>query len=165
MSYAKDLVSGRSDLDVRLRRGSDRADSAEQARDLRIGVMRLARRLRLERDGDDLTLTQLAVLGDARPLRRTYRSARWPRHENVKPPSMTRTVAYLEELGLVTRRPSATDGRQVVVDLTARPRGCWTPTAAGATRGWPSSLGALDPPSSAPCCARSPRSSTASPPS
>ena len=37
---------------------------------LRIGVMRLARRLRVERDGDDLTLTQLAVLGTLRPPRR-----------------------------------------------------------------------------------------------
>ena len=31
---------------------------------------------------------------------------------------MTRTVAGLEEAGLVTRRPHATDGRQVVVELT-----------------------------------------------
>jgi DNA-binding MarR family transcriptional regulator len=38
--------------------------------------------------------------------------------EKVKPPSMTRTVACLEELGLVTRRPHDTDGRQVVVELT-----------------------------------------------
>ena len=38
--------------------------------------------------------------------------------EKVKPPSMTRTVGCLEELGLVTRRPHDTDGRQVVVELT-----------------------------------------------
>ena len=31
---------------------------------------------------------------------------------------MTRTVACLEEAGLVTRRPHDTDGRQVVVELT-----------------------------------------------
>ena len=46
------------------------------------------------------------------------RSASWPPHEKVKPPSMTRTVACLEEAGLVTRRPHDTDGRQVVVELT-----------------------------------------------
>ena len=100
--------------------------------------MRLGRRLRVERSGDDLTLTQLSVLGTlarygALPI------GEIAAHENVKPPSMTRTVAYLEELGLVTRRPSATDGRQVVVDLTDRGRaGAWTPTAAGATPGSPS---------------------------
>jgi DNA-binding MarR family transcriptional regulator len=97
---------------------SGKAAAADLAASLRIGVMRLGRRLRVERTGDDLTLTQLSVLGTlarhgALPI------GEIAAHENVKPPSMTRTVAYLEELGLVTRRPSATDGRQVVVDLTA----------------------------------------------
>lgn len=97
---------------------SDTSAAADLAAGLRIGVMRLSRRLRVERSGDDLTLTQLSVLGTlarygALPI------GEIAAHENVKPPSMTRTVAYLEELGLVTRRPSATDGRQVVVDLTA----------------------------------------------
>ena len=90
---------------------------------LRLGVMRLARRLRVERDGNDLTFNQLAALGTLRrhgPLPIGELAA----HENVKPPSMTRTVAALEDAGLVTRRPSDTDGRQVVVELTdARRRG------------------------------------------
>jgi DNA-binding MarR family transcriptional regulator len=95
-----------------------KAAAADLAASLRIGVMRLGRRLRLERTGDDLTLTQLSVLGTlarhgALPI------GEIAAHENVKPPSMTRTVAYLEELRLVTRRSSATDGRQVVVELTA----------------------------------------------
>src|SRR6478752_8056455 len=91
--------------------------TADLAASLRIGVARLSRRLRVERAGDDLTFNQLSVLGTL------SRYGAMPvggiaAHENVKPPSMTRTVAYLEELGLVTRRPSATDGRQVVVELT-----------------------------------------------
>jgi DNA-binding MarR family transcriptional regulator len=40
-------------------------------------------------------------------------------HERVQPPSMTRIVKALEETGYVTRTPHATDGRQVVVALTA----------------------------------------------
>jgi DNA-binding MarR family transcriptional regulator len=96
---------------------SGKTAAADLAASLRIGVMRLGRRLRVERTGDDLTLTQLSVLGTlarhgALPI------GEIAAHENVKPPSMTRTVAYLEEQGLVTRRPSATDGRHVVVDLT-----------------------------------------------
>jgi DNA-binding MarR family transcriptional regulator len=90
---------------------------ADTAGAVRLGVMRLARRLRVERDGNDLTFNQLAALGTLRrrgPLPVGDLAA----HENVKPPSMTRTVAALEEAGLVTRRPSATDGRQVVVELT-----------------------------------------------
>lgn len=92
---------------------------ADTARAVRLGVMRLARRLRVERDGNDLTFNQLAALGTlgrCGPLTVGEIAA----HENVKPPSMTRTVAGLEEAGLVTRRPSETDGRQVVVELTDR---------------------------------------------
>jgi DNA-binding MarR family transcriptional regulator len=86
---------------------------------LRMGVMRLARRLRLERSGNDLTLTQLATLGtlhrDGPQTIGDLASA-----ENVKPPSMTRTVNCLQELGLVTREPHQGDRRQVVVVLTAK---------------------------------------------
>ncbi len=106
-------------MDTVIDRVSDPASDTviDTASSLRIGVMRLARRLRVERASDDLTSSQLAVLGTLRrhgPLPVGALAA----HENVKPPSMTRTVACLEEAGLVTRRPSDTDGRQVVVELT-----------------------------------------------
>ena len=90
---------------------------AALASSLRISVMRLARRLRLERAGNDLTLNQLAVLGTlhrAGPLTIGELAG----VEKVKPPSMTRTVACLEDAGLVTRRSHDTDRRQVVVELT-----------------------------------------------
>jgi DNA-binding MarR family transcriptional regulator len=41
------------------------------------------------------------------------------RRERVTPPSMTRLVQALESEGLVERLPSATDGRQVGVRITA----------------------------------------------
>ena len=90
---------------------------AALASSLRISVMRLGRRLRMERGGNDLTLNQLAVLGT---LHRSgpMSVGELAGVEKVKPPSMTRTVACLEEAGLVTRRPHPTDRRQVVVDLT-----------------------------------------------
>ena len=93
------------------------ADAA-LASSLRISVMRLARRLRLERSGDDRTLNQLAVLGTLDRLG-PLTVGELAGNEKVKPPSMTRTVACLEEAGLVTRRPHDTDRRQVVVELTA----------------------------------------------
>lgn len=83
--------------------------------------MRLARRLRLERSGDDRTLNQLAVLGTL-DRRGSQTVGQLAAIEKVKPPSMTRTVACLEEAGLVTRRPHDRDGRQVVVELTADAR-------------------------------------------
>lgn len=86
---------------------------------LRMGVMRLARRLRHERSGNDLTLTQLSALGTVNRLG-PQTIGELAAADNVKPPSMTRTVNHLEELGLVNRGAHATDGRQVVVALTAK---------------------------------------------
>jgi DNA-binding MarR family transcriptional regulator len=84
---------------------------------LRISTMRLARRLRFERDPEnDLTLSQLAVLGTLSrhgPMTIGELAA----HEKVRPPSMTRLVSYLGERGLVSRRAHHTDGRLVVVHL------------------------------------------------
>lgn len=39
--------------------------------------------------------------------------------ERVQPPSMTRVIASLSELQLVKRDPHPTDGRQVIVSLSA----------------------------------------------
>jgi DNA-binding MarR family transcriptional regulator len=91
--------------------------NAELACVMRLSVMRLARRLRAQRADHTLTLTQLATLAT---LERHGQLS--PReladHERVQPPSMTRTLAGLEERGLVTRARHATDGRQQVVSLT-----------------------------------------------
>ena len=86
---------------------------------LRMGVMRLARRLRHERSGNDLTLTQLSALGALNRLG-PLTIGELASADNVKPPSMTRTVNCLEELGLVSREAHETDGRQVVVALTTK---------------------------------------------
>lgn len=98
-----------------------RRSDAEVASALRLGVMRLARRLRLERSGDDRTLNQLAVLGTL-DRRGPLALGELAGLEKVKPPSMSRTVDGLEEAGLVTRRPHDRDGRQVVIELTPAAR-------------------------------------------
>ena len=87
------------------------------AGELRLGSMRLARRLRLERGSDDLTLSQLAVLGS---LERQGDSTvgELANLERVKPPSMTRIVNSLVDAGMVVRRPHEVDGRLVIVALT-----------------------------------------------
>ena len=105
MSYANDMPT----LNVRTDPGL--------ASELRLGVMRLARRLRLERSDDAMSLNQLAVMGT---LERHGRLTvgQLAAHEKVRPPSMTRTVACLQESGHVQRAPHETDGRQVVVELT-----------------------------------------------
>lgn len=87
------------------------------ASSLRTSVMRLSRRLRIERASTDLTPNQLAVLGT---LRRhgSLSVGELAAAEKVQPPSMTRTVNCLCDLGLARREPHVSDRRQVVVHLT-----------------------------------------------
>jgi DNA-binding MarR family transcriptional regulator len=92
-------------------------DTAALAHDLRLAVMRLSRRLRNQRVDTSVTLTHLAALST---LKRhgAMSPGELANHERVQPPSMTRVVVALEGMGLVTRTPHPTDGRQVVIELT-----------------------------------------------
>jgi DNA-binding MarR family transcriptional regulator len=79
--------------------------------------MRFSRRLRNQRVDSSVTLTHLAALSTLQrhgPMSPGELAA----HERVQPPSMTRVVVALEGMGLVTRTPHPTDGRQVVIGLT-----------------------------------------------
>jgi len=96
-------------------------DTAALAHDLRLAVMRFSRRLRNQRVDQSVTLTHLAALSTLKrhgPMSPGELAA----HERVQPPSMTRVVVALEGMGLVTRSPHPTDGRQVVIDLTPAAR-------------------------------------------
>src|SRR3712207_2629281 len=92
-------------------------DTAALAHDLRLAVMRLSRRLRNQRVDTSVTLTHLSALSTLKrhgPMSPGELAA----HERVQPPSMTRVVVALEGMGLVSRTPHPTDGRQVIIDLT-----------------------------------------------
>ena len=84
---------------------------------LRVAVVRLNRRLRAQSSDSVITLSQISALsclhkaGSMTPGELATR-------EGVQPPSMTRVIAALEELGLVSRRAHPTDGRQAIVELT-----------------------------------------------
>lgn len=84
---------------------------------LRLSVLRLARRLRAERADTDLTLSQLSALAT---LERhgVLTPGELAACERVRPPSMTRLVASLEEAGLVRRTGHASDRRLVVLAVT-----------------------------------------------
>jgi len=92
-------------------------DTAALAHDLRLAVMRFSRRLRNQRVDRSVTLTHLSALST---LQRhgPMSPGELATHERVQPPSMTRVVGALEGMGLVTREPHPTDGRQVVIGLT-----------------------------------------------
>jgi len=92
------------------------------ASQLRVSLVRLARRLRSEREpSNELSVGAISVLGVL--IREGDLSiGQLAAHERVQPPSMTRTVNGLAEDGYVERRPSAEDGRSVIVALSAKGR-------------------------------------------
>ena len=89
---------------------------------LRPAILRLSRILRRISDESlQLTNNQLSALG-ALQARGDQLMGELAAYEHVRPPSMTRTVNSLVELGLVTRVPGAEDRRQATVRLTDRGR-------------------------------------------
>ena len=89
--------------------------------ELRIAIMRLARRMRLERADEDVTDGQLSVLF-VLTKHGSQTLGALSEHERVTPPSMNRTVNALENNGLIVRESSPDDGRKVLITLTDRAR-------------------------------------------
>lgn len=95
-------------------------DTAALAARLRLGVTRLARRLRQEAEAG-ITLSMLSALSSAErqgPLTMRELCAA----EQVQPPTMTRIVAALVGAGLVVREADADDGRVARVRVTPEGR-------------------------------------------
>jgi DNA-binding MarR family transcriptional regulator len=79
----------------------------------------LVRRVRAASASHELSLTESAVM--ARLAKEgPATTADLARAEGMKPQSMGATVAALEALGLVERKPHPTDGRQMNIELTAK---------------------------------------------
>ena len=91
-------------------------DATALAARLRLGVTRLARRLRQEAEAG-VSPSMLSALSSAE--RRGSLTMRELCHaEQVQPPTMTRIVAALVEAGLVVREPDPIDGRVTWVKVT-----------------------------------------------
>jgi DNA-binding MarR family transcriptional regulator len=90
---------------------------ARLAADLALAVMRLARQLRFRNPQSPVSLSQLSALttlaneGAMTPGALAIR-------ERVRPPSMTRVIASLADMGFVDRAPHPVDGRQVLVSVS-----------------------------------------------
>jgi DNA-binding MarR family transcriptional regulator len=94
---------------------------ARLASDLSLAVVRLARQLRFRRPDSPVSLSQLsalATLDKEGPITPGALAIR----ERVRPPSMTRVIASLAELGFVDRCAHPDDGRQVLVSVSAAGR-------------------------------------------
>lgn len=87
------------------------------ASDLSLAVMRLARQLRFRRPHSPVSLSQLSALSTLAkegPMTPGALAIR----ERVRPPSMTRVIASLADLGFVNRTAHPDDGRQVLVSVS-----------------------------------------------
>jgi len=87
--------------------------------DLTQAIGLLVRRVRAAAASHELSLTEAAVmkrLATDGPAT----TADLARAESMKPQSMGTTIAALEEMGMVARKPHPTDGRQVNIELTAK---------------------------------------------
>jgi DNA-binding MarR family transcriptional regulator len=99
--------------------GPSRTRPAVLAAELRISLMRASRRLRAEKADADLSDAQYSLLA--------YLDKHGPstpralaEFERVRPPSLTRTLQSVVELGLAEREAHPDDGRQVLVSLTRK---------------------------------------------
>lgn len=93
-------------------------DPSVLAGELRVALATSTRRIRSRRGAADLPDPQfnvLAILLREGPLS----PGALADVEHVQPPTMTRTVNALVDLGFVQKSEHPTDGRQVVVSLTA----------------------------------------------
>jgi len=90
---------------------------SDLAGQLRLSVVRLNRRLRSQRTDETVSLTQIsamATLNRCGPMTPSELAS----SERVRPPSLTRVIAALEEEGMVSRRDHPTDGRQSIIELS-----------------------------------------------
>jgi len=86
------------------------------ARELRICVSRLRRKLREVASLEDLTPSQTSVL--SRLMDGAKGTSDLAALEGVRPQSMAATVAALEERGMVGRTQDPDDGRRLLIALT-----------------------------------------------
>ena len=102
--------------------------------DLTQSIGLLIRRVRSVAASQELSWTESAV------LKRLVRegpstTADLARAEGMRPQSMRPIVATLETLGMIERKPHATDGRQVNLQITAKGAAVYQ-TAGDAKRTW-----------------------------
>lgn len=81
------------------------------------GVLSLVRRLRAEQPPSSTSLAGVGVLSTLWRLG-PMPAARLAAEEKLQPQSLTRLISSLERAGLISRSPSETDRREIVISVT-----------------------------------------------
>ena len=92
-------------------------DLTEAASSIRRSVVRLVRRMRLERADEALSLFKLSILGTLY-RKGAVTATELATRERVRPQSLTRVLASLEKKGFVSRQPDRADARRLLITLT-----------------------------------------------
>ena len=85
---------------------------------LRRAVAKLQRQLRRLRADHGVSASKLIILGRLNRAEAPLTAVDLARLERLQPQSLTRIIAELEELGLVSRRQSDVDRRQILINIT-----------------------------------------------
>jgi DNA-binding MarR family transcriptional regulator len=93
-----------------------------QADALRRSLTRMQRRLRALRADHGVSASKLVILGRLHRAEAPMTAVELARLERLQPQSLTRIIAELEARGLLARRPSPADRREVLIDITAQGR-------------------------------------------
>ena len=98
-----------------------RKNDEQAATELALALGLLVRRIRSAAPSEsrEVSWMQMAVIRRL-DIEGPVTTAELARAEGVKPQSMGATIAALEELGFVTRKPHPTDGRQMNIALTEK---------------------------------------------
>jgi DNA-binding MarR family transcriptional regulator len=92
--------------------------AAELSAVLRPSLLRLTRTIRNQRVDTSVSLTLLTALFNLQ-INGPMTPGELATSERVQPPSMTKILAGLEAKGLIRRDKHPTDGRQMIVSVTA----------------------------------------------
>lgn len=87
---------------------------------LRRSTAALSRRLRAMRADHGIRASKLSVLGWLERGQQPLTPSRLAELERLKPQSLTRILAELDQEGLIRRRESDTDRRRVLIEITAK---------------------------------------------
>jgi DNA-binding MarR family transcriptional regulator len=92
------------------------------ANEVRRGITRMARRLRRLRSDHGVRGSKLSILGWLFRRGTAMTATDLARLERLKPQSLTRLVADLEQRGLIQRHQNDFDRRQILIEITPKGR-------------------------------------------